>query len=127
LGWVLLPFLSPPLLHLKKLLSLLFPPMILAHIWGFERGDLDLHFHQTISSLSEGISWDLDLEVFGWLSPLFFLSNLILAFVALVGFECEGLEHLRCSCFASLHSVELSTTISSSERPWACYSWRVTS
>ncbi|KAK1613713.1 hypothetical protein QYE76_019230 [Lolium multiflorum] len=32
-------------------------------------------------------------------------------FVALVGFECEGLEHLRCSCFASLHSVELSTTI----------------
>jgi hypothetical protein len=43
-----------------------------------------------------------------------------------VGFEREEFEHLSwCSFFASLHIVEVSnTTISSSERPWACYFWR---
>jgi hypothetical protein len=45
----------------------------------------------------------------------------------LVGFEREGFEKFPwCSCLASLHSVELFITICSSERPRACYSWRVT-
>jgi hypothetical protein len=99
------------------------------HIFeGFGSGDLDLQLHQSIPPLSEGNPLDLDLEVIGWPLPLFFLSNSSIAFVALVRFGREGFEHFPlCSCFASLHSVYLSITICSSERPWACYSWRVTS
>ena len=49
---------------------------------GKVRGDLDLHFHQSISPLSEGNIWDLDLEVLLWISsfvlPLLFLHKLLL-------------------------------------------------
>jgi hypothetical protein len=40
---------------------------------------------------------DLDLGVLCGFLPLFFLSYLSIALVALVGFEWEGFEHL-CSC-----------------------------
>ena len=39
------------------------------------RGDLDLHFHQSISPLSEGNLVDLDLGVLGVSPTLFFLSS----------------------------------------------------
>ena len=57
------------------------------------RGDLDLRFHRSISPLSEGNLVDLDLGVLG-ASPLC-SSSLIppQAFVALLEFESEGLEH----------------------------------
>ena len=42
---------------------------------GFERGDQDLHFHQSIPPLSEGNLVDLDLGVLGVSPPLFFLSS----------------------------------------------------
>jgi hypothetical protein len=53
---------------------------------GKGRGDLDLYFHQSISPLSEGNIEDLDLGVLCGF-PLFFLSYLSIALVALVGFE----------------------------------------
>ena len=56
------------------------------HIFeGFERGDLDLHFYQSIPPLSEGNLVDLDLGVLG-VSPLC-SSSLIppLALVAVLG------------------------------------------
>ena len=57
---------------------------------GKERGDLDLHFHQSIPPLSEGNLVDLDLEVLGD-SPLC-SSSLITPklFVALLEFKSEG-------------------------------------
>ncbi len=61
---------------------------------GSKRGDLDLHFHQSISPLSEGNSWDLDLGVISCSPPLFFLSSSSIVLVTLVGFEREGFEHL---------------------------------
>ena len=39
------------------------------------RGDLDLHFHQSIPPLSEGNLVDLDLEVLGVSPTLFFFSS----------------------------------------------------
>ena len=64
---------------------------------GKERGDLDLHFHQSTSPLSEGNPLDLDLGVI-WYSPLC-SSCLIppLAFAALVEFESEGLVIAFCA------------------------------
>jgi hypothetical protein len=62
-----------------------------------ERGDLDLSFHQSKSLLSEGNLLDLDLKVLCGF-PLYFLSYLSIALVALVGFEWEGFEHFVCSC-----------------------------
>jgi hypothetical protein len=47
---------------------------------------------------------DLDLGVLSDSPPLFFLSYLSIALVALVGFECEGFENL-CSC----HCIGLSS------------------
>jgi hypothetical protein len=86
------------------------------------------NLHQSIPPLSERNPLNQDLRVIGWPSPLFFVSISSITFVALVGFEREGFEHISwCSCFAFLHSIELSIPICSSERPWACYSWRVIS
>ena len=48
------------------------------------RGDLDLHFHQSISLLSEGNLVDLDIVVLGVSPPFFFLSYSPLSFVALL-------------------------------------------
>ena len=82
------------------------------HIFeGFERGDLDLHFHQSIPPLSEGNLVDLDLGVLG-VSPLC-SSSLIppLALVAVLEFESEGLEHFVCSCHCFVHRFVLSTRI----------------
>jgi hypothetical protein len=46
---------------------------------------------------------DLDLEVLCDSHHWFFLSYLSIALVALVGFECEGLEHLcSCHCIGSI-------------------------
>ena len=58
---------------------------------GKERGDLDLHFHQSNPSLCEGNPLDLDLGEFGVL--LHYSSSLIppIAFVALLEFGSEGL------------------------------------
>jgi hypothetical protein len=57
------------------------------HIFeGKGRGDLDLYFYQSISPLSEGKIVNLDLGVLCGF-PLFFLSYLSIALVALVGFE----------------------------------------
>jgi len=64
---------------------------------GKERGDLDPHLHQSLSPLSEGNPLDLDLGVLRVLRS-FFLSLSSLAFVALVGFEREGLGHSVCPC-----------------------------
>ena len=41
------------------------PPWILASFGGKERGDLDPHFHQSLSPLCEGDPLDLDLGVLG--------------------------------------------------------------
>jgi hypothetical protein len=60
--------------------------MILAYFLGKGREDLDLYFHQSISSLSEGNIVNLDLGVLCGF-PLFFLSYVSIALVALVGFE----------------------------------------
>jgi hypothetical protein len=49
------------------------------------RGDIDLSFHQSISPLSEGNIVDLDLGVLCGF-PLFFLSYLSIALVALIEF-----------------------------------------
>ena len=51
---------------------------------GKERGDLDPHFHQSLSPLCEGNPLDLDLGVLRVLLS-FFLSFSSLALVALVG------------------------------------------
>jgi hypothetical protein len=51
---------------------------------GKERGDLDPQSHQSISSLSEGNSWDLDLGEFGVLL-VFFLSYSTISFCSFVG------------------------------------------
>jgi hypothetical protein len=56
--------------------------MILAFFEGKERGDLDLHFHQFISPLSEGNLVDLDLGVFCVL--------LVLPLIFLHSFRCFG-------------------------------------
>ena len=80
-----------------------------------ERGDLDLHFHQSISPLSEGNLLDLDLGIHLLISYLFFLSYSSIALVVVVGFGREGLEHLL---FLPLHLVywfEFSTRIRGSE------------
>jgi hypothetical protein len=41
---------------------------------------------------------DLDLEVLCGFLPLFYLSYLSIALVALEGFEWEGFEHFVCPC-----------------------------
>ena len=64
---------------------------------GKERGDLDPHFHQSLSPLCEGNPLDLDLGVLRVLLS-FFLSFSSLALVALVGFGREGLGHSVCPC-----------------------------
>jgi hypothetical protein len=51
------------IIDLQVLALLPIPPMILAFFEGKERGDLDLHFHQSLSPLCEGNLLDLDLEV----------------------------------------------------------------
>ena len=64
---------------------------------GKERGDLDPHFHQSLSPLCERNPLDLDLGVLGVLLlvlPLFFLPSI----TASVGFEREGLGHSVCPC-----------------------------
>jgi hypothetical protein len=52
---------------------------------GKVRGDLDLSFHQSISSLSEGNLVDLDLGVLGDSPPLFFLSYSLISISCFVG------------------------------------------
>ena len=64
---------------------------------GKERGDLDPHFHQSLSPLCGGTPWILILE-FLVFSFLFFLSYSSIAFFALAGFECKGLGHSVCPC-----------------------------
>ena len=64
---------------------------------GKEREDLDLRFHQSLSPLCEGNPLDLDLGVLGVLLLVLPLISSI-AFVALVGFESEGLGHSVCPC-----------------------------
>jgi hypothetical protein len=75
------------------LLELAFSPSLhdsCLQLEGKERGDLDLHLHQSISPLSEGSLLDLDLGIH-LLFSLFFLPSPSIALVALVGFESEGL------------------------------------
>jgi hypothetical protein len=50
-----------------------------------ERGDLDLSFYQSISSLSEGNLVDLDLGVLYDSPPLFFLSYSPISISCFVG------------------------------------------
>ena len=48
-------------------------------LWGKERGDLDSHFHQSLSPLCEGNPLDLDLGVLSVLLlvlPLIFLPSI---------------------------------------------------
>jgi hypothetical protein len=52
---------------------------------GKVREDLDLSFHQPISSLSEGNLVDLDLGVLGDSPPLFFLSYSPISISCFVG------------------------------------------
>jgi hypothetical protein len=64
------------------------------HIFeGKVRGDLDLYFHQSISPLSEGNQLDLDFKVLCGF-PLFFISYLLIALIALVGFDEKDLSTL---------------------------------
>jgi hypothetical protein len=124
-----LSFICTTIVYLHKLSSSLFPHMILAYfLRALEEKILIYNHHQSIPPLSEGSPLNQDLGVIGWPPPLFFLSNSSKEFVALVGFGREGFKHISwCSCFASLHSIDLSIPIFLSERPWACYFWRVTS
>ena len=64
---------------------------------GKERGDLDPHFHQSLSPLGEGNPLDLDLGVLGVLLLVLPLIS-SLALVASMGFEREGLGHSVCPC-----------------------------
>ena len=87
----------PSIVGHSKLGYLSFPPTKPLFLWGKERGDLDLHFYQTISLLCEGKPWDLDLGIHLLFPLVFFLSYSPISFVALVEFGSEALEHL-CSC-----------------------------
>ena len=58
------------------------------------RGDLGLHFHQSISPLSEENILDLDLGVLCGFSICSSSLIPLIAFVALVEFESGGFEHL---------------------------------
>jgi hypothetical protein len=85
----------------------LLPPHTFYASWIFlieKREDLYLHFHQSISPLSEENLLDLDLRVLWEFPPLFFLSYIFIVFVDLVGFGREGFEYL-CSC----HCIGLSS------------------
>ena len=92
-------FLSPPFLQSSKLQDLPIPPPKLVDLWRIEGEDLDLHFHRTVSPLSELNPFDLVLEVpfvvFFFVLPLFSPHKHLLL---LVGFGSEGLEHFLCSC-----------------------------
>ena len=84
-----------PIVDLLWACYLPLPPMNLASIWEKDRGDLDLHLHQSNPSLCEGNPLDLDLgEIWCSSSYLFFPLIPPIAFVALLEFEREVLEHL---------------------------------
>ena len=88
------------------------------HIFeGKERRDLDLHFHQSISPLSEGKSLDLDLEVpfveFFFVLPLFSPISISCFWRDLVVKDFSTSSVLA---FAFVHRFALSTRICGSER-----------
>src|SRR5215216_6012339 len=67
-----------PIVDLLRACYIPIPPWILASFGGKERGDLDSHFHQSLSPLCEGNPLDIDLGVLGVLLlvlPLIFLQS----------------------------------------------------
>ena len=97
MNFILTARVLPPLLTFFELANSQSLHGFLLVFEGKERGDIDPHFHQSLSPLCEGNPLDLDLGVLGVLLlvlALFFT----LALVASVGFEREGLGHSVCPC-----------------------------
>ena len=79
------------------------------------RGDLDLHFQQSISPLSEGNLVDLDLGVLGVSPTLFFLSSPPIS-ISCFWWDLRVKDLSTCAlAFAFVHRFALSTTIRGSE------------
>jgi hypothetical protein len=104
-------FLSFSLLHCwswKLALPPPFPPWFLHLFEGKERGDLDLHFHQSLSPLSEGNLLDLDLASSLW------ISSFVLPLISLHSISCFGRIWVRRTwalVFLPLHRFEFSSEI----------------
>src|SRR5664279_2385876 len=77
--------LSPTIVDLGKLAYFPIPPPKLVDSWRIEGEDLDLHFHKSISPLSEENLVDLVLGVLLWFSSLFFLSYSPISICCFVG------------------------------------------
>ena len=79
------------------------------------RGDLDLHFHQYISPLSEGNLVDLDLGVLVWFSYLFFLSSPPIS-ISCFWWDLRVKDLSTCAlAIAFVHRFALSTRIHGSD------------
>ena len=102
----------PPIVDPIELAISLSLQWILHPFESKDRGDLDLHIHQSKSPLCEGIPLDLDLgEIWRtWCSSLFFLSYSPISFCSFVGIWEWRICHLHL-----VHWFELSTKIHGSE------------